>query len=158
MRPIYAENLVVAIKQEGSIEWYVLEKEYCFLDHLKLMQDFREGGYEVFEDNTFRFGIEVVNESTQKRFLDNIREYKISSEELKKMLMEETDLNEKLAFTPSVFIDFDNKVFISCFVEPSSFEAFVPDGWVGEYRDFDMDIPEAQRYWIDENGRDIIGG
>lgn len=85
------------------------------------MQDFREGGYEVFEDNTFRFGIEVVNESTQKRFLDNIREYKISSEELKKMLMEETDLNEKLAFTPSVFIDFDNKVFISCFVEPSSF-------------------------------------
>lgn len=48
------------------------------------MQDFREGGYEVFEDNTFRFGIEVVNESTQKRFLDNIREYKISSEELKK--------------------------------------------------------------------------
>ena len=38
-----------------------------------------------------------------------------------------------------------------------SFEYFVPDGWEGKYQDFEKDIPRMQRYWLDENGKNLIG-
>ena len=46
---------------------------------------------------------------------------------------------------------------ISYYAEPESFEAFVPDGWIGKYQDFTEEIPEKQRYWMDENGKNLIG-
>lgn len=72
------------------------------------------------------------------------------------MLINEKDYNEKLAYNPSILIDFDNRIFTSHYAEPESFEAYVPDGWEGKYHDFEMDIPKMQRYWIDENGRSLI--
>ena len=65
--------------------------------------------------------------------------------------------NDKLAYNPSILIDFENRVFISYYAEPESFEAFVPDGWIGKYQDFTEEIPEKQRYWMDENGKNLIG-
>lgn len=110
MKPIYAENIIVAIKSCGCVEWYILDKEYCFLDYPKLEEAYRKKGY-----------------------------------------------NDKLAYNPSILIDFENRVFISYYPEPESFEAFVPDGWIGKYQDFTEEIPEKQRYWMDENGKNLIG-
>lgn len=157
MKPIYAENIVVAIKYDGCVEWYILDKDYCFLDYTKLEEAYCKKGYDVVIDDTPRFGIKVVNELTQSLFLDNIKEYKIATEELKKMLINESDYNDKLAYNPSILIDFENKVLTSYYAEPESFEDFVPDGWKGKYQDFATDIPQIQRYWIDENGRSLIG-
>lgn len=157
MKPIYAENLVVAIKYDGCIEWYILEKDYCFLDYIKLEEAYCKKGYGVVIDDTPRFGIKVVNELTQTLFLDNIQEYRIATEELKNMLMDELNYNDRLAYNPSILIDFDNKVLTSYYAEPDSFEDFVPDGWNGKYQDFTLDIPQNQRYWIDENNQSLIG-
>lgn len=157
MKPIYAENIVVAIKQSGCIEWYILDKDYCFLDYTKLEEAYRKKGYNVTIDATPRFGIKVVNELTRPLFLDNIKRYKIATEELKKMLMNESSYNEKLAYNPSILIDFENKVLISYYAEPESFEDFVPEGWKGKYQNFTEGIPQNQRYWIDENNRSLIG-
>lgn len=158
MKPIYAENIVVAIKQNNCIEWYILDKDYCFLDYSKLEDAYRRKGYDVVIDDTPRFGIKVVNELTQSLFIDKIIEYKISSEELKRMLINESEYDDKLEYNPSILIDFDNKLLKSHYAEPESFEDYVPDGWKGKYQDFAMDIPQNQRYWIDENGRSLIGG
>ena len=157
MKPIYAENIIVAIKSCGCIEWYILDKDYCFLDYPKLEEAYRKKGYNDTFDDDSRFGIKVVNELSKTQFLDNIKEYKITAEELKKMLMKESDYNDKLAYNPSILIDFENQVFISYYAEPESFEAFVPDGWIGKYKDFTEEIPEKQRYWMDENGKNLIG-
>lgn len=47
MKPIYAENIVAAIKQGGCIEWYILDKDYCFLDYTKLEEAYRKKGDEA---------------------------------------------------------------------------------------------------------------
>ena len=156
MKPIYAENIVVAIKHESCLEWYILDKDLCFLDYTKLEEAYQKKGYQVEVDSMIRFGIKVVNEFTKEKFLDNIVQYKISTEELKKMLMNETDYNERLAYNPSILIDFDNKVLMSHYAEPESFEHFVPKGWIGKYQNFEESIPRNQRYWVDENNKSLI--
>ena len=47
MKPIYAENIIVAIKSCGCVEWYILDKEYCFLDYPKLEEAYRKKGYNL---------------------------------------------------------------------------------------------------------------
>lgn len=158
MKPIYAEKIVTAIKYNKIIEWYILNKDYCFLDYIKLEEAYRQKGYEIVADDSLRFGIKVVNESTGCLFLNNIEQYKISTQELKKMLINEEDYNEKLAYNPSILIDFDKRLLISHYAEPESFEHFIPSGWVGKYNNFEMNIPENQRYWIDDNGKNLITG
>ncbi len=73
------------------------------------------------------------------------------------MLMNETNYNEKLAYNPSILIDFENKVLWPYYAESGSFEDFVPNGWDGKYQDFTIEIPQNKRYWIDETGRSLIG-
>ena len=79
MKPIYAENIIVAIKSCGCIEWYILDKDYCFLDYPKLEEAYRKKGYNDTFDDDSRFGIKVVNELSKTQFLDNIKEYKITA-------------------------------------------------------------------------------
>lgn len=157
MKPIYAEKIVVAIKNDNFIEWYILEKDFCFLDYTKLENEYIKKGYKIVIDDTPRFGIKVINELTKRFFLDKIEQYKVATEELKKMLIHEKEYSEKLAYNPSILIDFDNRILISQYSEPESFEYFVPDGWNGKYQNFEKDIPLIQRYWLDENGKTLIG-
>lgn len=157
MKPIYAENIIVAIKDDNAIEWYILEKDFCFLDYTKLEEAYQKKGYEIVVDDTPRFGIKVINELTKKSFLNKIKGYKIATDELRKMLINEKKYSEKLAYNPSILMDFDNRILISHYAEPESFECFVPDGWKGKYQNFEKDIPLTQRYWLDENGINLIG-
>lgn len=158
MKPIYAEQLVVAIKKSNKMDWYILDKDYCFLDYKKLEDAYRRKGYDVFIDDAPRFGLKIVNEFTCDSFLECIIDYKISTESLKQMLNEESCYNDKLAYNPSMYIDFDDKKLYSNYSEPESFEAFVPDGWEGEYRDFSDLVPENKRFWLDKDGNSLIGG
>lgn len=157
MRPKYAENIVVAIKDNNCIEWYILEKDFCFLDYIKLEEAYQKKGYEIVVDDAPRFGIKILNELTKQFFLDKMKERRIVTEELRKMLMNEKTYNEKLAYNPSILIDFDNRILISHYAEPESFEYFVPNEWKGKYQNFEENIPQNQRYWLDEDGRNLIG-
>lgn len=157
MKPIYAENIIVAIKDDNAIEWYILEKDFCFLDYTKLEEAYQKKGYEIVVDDTPRFGIKVISELTKTPFLNKIKGYKIATDELRKMLINEKKYSEKLAYNPSILIDFDNRILISHYAEPESFECFVPDGWKGKYQSFEKDIPSTQRYWLDKNGINLIG-
>ena len=38
MKPIYADKIVVAIKYSNCIRWYILDKDLCFLDYIKLLK------------------------------------------------------------------------------------------------------------------------
>lgn len=156
MKPIYAQNIIVAIKNKGKIEWYVLDKEICFLDYNKLERAYQKKGHGITIDASQRFGIKVVDLSTKEEFLKNIEEFKISTEILKKELLREEDYNNKLAYNPSLFIDFDVCELLSHYSEPESFEMLVPNGWKGKYQNFENMIPTAQRYWLSKCGDSLI--
>ena len=160
VRPKYAEDIVVGMISDKSFAWYILEKELCFLDLNKLREAWRKRGYDApdCDSNSERFGIRVVDEHTKYAFLEKIEDFKVTTTELRKMLMAETDSLERAAFSASLLIDFDQKRLLSIYYEPESFEAYVPAGWTGEYEDFYSDIPVQERYWIDGNGNDLLFG
>lgn len=156
MKPKYAANLVVAIKNSGRIEWYVLDKEMCYLDYEKWEQAIIDAGYAVYSDPSERFGVRIVNEASKETFLEGIKPFRIDTDALRKMFQAETDKDEKLSYNASVMIDFDDRKFFSQYVEPEPFELYVPDGWEGIYQDFDSLIPQNQRYWLDSDGKNIF--
>ena len=142
MKPVYAQDVVVAIKDKGILEWYVLNTDLCFMDYGKLVMAERKRGIYAEANAASRFDIMVVNESSKDEFLDKIKEFKVSTAELKEMLLQEKTFNDRLAYYP----------------EPESFENYVPDGWTGEYFCFKDMIPKEKRYWEDEDGKSLIGG
>lgn len=158
MKPIYAENLIVGIIHDGKFGWYILEKDLCFMDSEKVVQAYQNIGYDVPQDDDFRFGIKILDHHSVKNFLDGVKQYQISTAELQHLLKNEKEFNDRLAYNASLLIDFDRKMLFSYYPEPASFEAFVPDTWKGYYKDFGEYIPVDQRYWIGENGENLIKG
>jgi len=157
MRPEYANWLMTAIVDQGQWVWYVLYITWCYLDQVKAgLHYFGPDSEKTKENIHHRFDIPVVNENTKNRFLRNIKSYQVSTEDIRKMLMEETDPIEKDAFWPTFLIDFDEKRFMSQYQEMELPEEFVPDGWTGSYADFSSEVPEEMRYWISEDGKNLL--
>lgn len=159
----YGEDIVVGVVRDGSFCWYVTTKELWFLDRNKWADAFRVAGSVVEDDHSERFGIAVVNEVTAEAFLAAINGCRVDAQNLQELLAkkvqdsssrEEGEGYEELA--PALLVDFDQRCLISMFPEPSSFEKFVPDGWIGKYASFIDAVPPDQRYWI-VDGRDMFG-
>lgn len=64
--------------------------------------------------------------------------------------------DDMLDFNPSLYVNFDDRILYSYYPEPASYEQYVPDGWVGEYRDFEDIVPVSEAYWLDENGGNLL--
>ena len=161
MEPIYAENIIVGVVYEKIFSWYVTSKEIWFLDY-----NIWSEAFDVCDENSNyddcieRKGIPVVNCTTAKQFLNNLSDYQITANELRKKIQDkrakQEDLEDYLDFSPSLYVDFDKKKLYSLFPEPASFEDYVPTGWDGVYADFTKYIPENEKYWIDENHCNLL--
>ena len=79
--------------------------------------------------------------------MTNIKDYKVESEELTKILVE-NQFDYVLELSPAIYVNFDRQELISLFPEPASYEEYVPDGWKGTYGDFTSEIPVNLRYWV----------
>lgn len=120
LMPEYAQTLIVGVLFQKTWSWYITEREYWFLN--TEMED--------------RFGITVLDETTAETFLNKIIDLKVSTSDLRKLLVELEDAfmstDEVLEFIPTIYVNFDDRVFYSFFPEPMSFENYVPVGWIGE--------------------------
>ncbi|MDM5340498.1 hypothetical protein QUF84_25230 [Fictibacillus enclensis] len=155
-KPQYAENIIVLVKYNENYKWFVTDKEIWFLDLKKLISSYREKGFEIPNPDDFseRFGIAVVNEDTVEAFLQEVSEFEVNNEELRKMLVQKT-YNDVTDMLPSLYVDFDDKKLISFYPEPASYEFYVPEGWRGEYEQFIELIPKDYCYWI-VNGENLF--
>jgi len=153
MRPQYAMWQVTAILNQGKWAWYVLYIPWCYLDWEKWNAVFSERNKRCAEA---RFCILIVNEHTKDLFLTAVERYRVETNVLRAMLEKETDADGKLDYEPTIFIDFDTNRFISFYPEMAMPECYVPDGWTGSYADFSSEVPEDMRYWISEDGRNLL--
>ncbi|MBD1373680.1 hypothetical protein IC620_15140 [Hazenella sp. IB182357] len=142
IEPEYAQNIIVGVIYKNEWIWYVTDRDVWFLDQTKLLPS--------NNDYSERFDIPIVNENTAEQFLEKISGYQVSVCELTYLLIKEKDKEEPEPdnFGVSLMVDFDKKQLFSFYPEPMSFEYYVPDGWTGEYLNFESKIPHDQRYWI----------
>ncbi|WP_017814732.1 hypothetical protein [Paenibacillus shenyangensis] len=151
----YGENIIVAVRLEGSWSWYVTEKEYWFMDLPRFEQAFAHKGHTLSADTDYdyRFHIPVLNENTVHTFLKCIQEEQFSVADLHAGFIAEVnkhggDSEFVAGWTPSLLLDFDQRQLFSYFPEPASFEQYVPDGWTGHYENFMEQLPDEQKYWL----------
>lgn len=50
-----------------------------------------------------------------------------------------------------MYVDFDKKLLYSMYIEPASYEDYVPVGWNAKYKSFLDIIPAEKCYWEKQN-------
>lgn len=141
-------DTIVGIVYKNKFNWYITEKEFWILN-----EKIEDGRHDE------RVGIEILDTDTFEVFEKRIERYIVSTEELREYLELANTYSTHDAFIdflPSFYVNFDSKIFYSLYLEQRAFEWYVPDGWIGEYKDFFELIDEQYRFWIDNNGNDIL--
>lgn len=158
----YGENIIIAVIFKKNWSWYVTEKDYWFLDLVKLENAYLNKGYQLHDQGDYsdRFNIAVLDENSVENFLDEISEFQVSKDELKEIILMTDGTNTGvenylLQYMPALLVDFDNRILSSNFPEPASFECYVPDGWIGKYEDFLDKVSIEEKYWL-INSRDYF--
>lgn len=140
LEPIYDTNIIVGIKLENKMEWYVLDKYMCFM----------EGDDIAFigETKEIRNQFPIISEKNIIPFLKQIEKYKMNIDIMRLSILDaiekENDLED---YFPVVLMDFDKKIFFSQYPEPVDYEYYLPEGWKEEYSNFRKYIPENKQYW-----------
>jgi hypothetical protein len=92
-------------------------------------------------------------------YFEYIKQFKVSTEELKSAYQTvhlSQDLYQIYGNLPSIYIDFDQKLFLSRYYD-QALESRMIEGWTGKYQTFFDLIPEEDRYWI-VGGKDYSEG
>jgi len=159
------ERVLVVVKYANSFRWFKSNRDDWVLDLGKWTKDFVDAGYKVPEsDPVERFGIPVVNENTAASFLEEMKPFEISTDDLGKELAarfpEAQSWWDVSDLFPIFFVDFDCKHACGFYPEGTRMERYVPDGWTGEFEDFMTKFPEdrfprREKYWV-RNGVDML--
>ena len=162
MEPIFAENIIVYTVFKKKVQWYCTDKLIWQMDFRKLYDAYREKGRQMKKSEgeivkwigTFsefissRFRIPVLDRDTAPKFFAEIMLDQTSAGELAYLWSRAETEEQRLALTPSLYVDFDKRVLYSQYQEQDmSFETLVPDGWKGSYYNFFSMIPPDEQYW-----------
>ncbi|WP_098748609.1 hypothetical protein [Paenibacillus sp. EZ-K15] len=140
LSPYYGEIIIVGTVYKKEFNWYITKKDLWILDTTD------EGTCE--EE---RIDIPILNEKTAKIFFNNILKYKVDTQFIRMEFIKnfEKDAEDSLYnFKPALYVNFDQKQLFSMFPEYTSFEEYVPDGWIGKYHIFYDMIETKHKYWI----------
>ena len=153
-----AQEVVVAVRYKGKIRWFRSDRDMWVLDVNKWRDEFINYGYEVpkFQDS-YRFGIHVVNQVTAERFLDCMSGFELHKDELSIELAKRYttarswwDVSDLF---PIMFVNFDDCKVGAFYPEGTPMERYIPEGWTGEFIDFANEyseevFPVTDKFWI----------
>lgn len=155
------EIIVAIVKYKSSIMWFRSDRDFWVLDQNKWRDDFIQQGYEVPEfQDSYRFGIRVVDHQTAQLFLDAMDEFKIKKDELSLELAKRyptaSSWWDVQDLFPILFVDFDKSHVGAFYYEGTPMERYIPNGWTSEFVDFANDYPEnifpsENKFWIRNN-------
>lgn len=140
LKPIYDTNIIVGIKLNNKLEWYILDKYMCFMEG----SDIEFSG----ETKEIRDQFRIISEKNITQFLTQIQKYKMNIDNIRLSILEAIEKNEDLEdYFPVILMDFDKKVFFSQYPEPVDYDYYLPENWKEEYISFKKYIPEEKQYW-----------
>ena len=106
LKPIYDTNIIVGIKLENKVEWYILDKYMCFMEG----SDIEFTG----ETKEIRNLFPIISEENILPFLTQIKKYKMNIDFIRLSILDAMKKNEDLEdYFPVVLMDFDKKIFFS---------------------------------------------
>lgn len=85
-----------------------------------------------------------IGEDNVLPFLKRIEVDECSTKNLKKLFLYNQESDD---YKPSLYVDFDKKMFYSMYIEPASYEDYVPVGWNVKYGNFLELISVEKCYW-----------
>lgn len=141
------EQLIIYAIYEKCGKWYISDKEIWYLDYKKRMESYQNAGYEIKEEyiDERRKDLLTIEESNTLLFFKRIETDECSTKDLRKLFFVNLEDDD---YKPSLYVDFDNKIFYSMYSEPASYEDYVPLGWYARYENFLKLIPQEKCYWI----------
>lgn len=167
LEPKVLENIIVGVMVDRCFKWYISPKDLWFLDRTKqvdaYIKKFKELGLKnignIIGDDE-RKGIEFLDERSFMEFAPRINKYSVSTDELRELLklnlLTKSIEDTYYSFLPSLYVNFDRRELYSLYSEPASYEDFVPNNWKGVYEDFLFVINKKEKYWLDENGLNML--
>jgi hypothetical protein len=158
-------QIVVVVRYQGRFRWFRSDRDLWVLDADKWRNEFVRHGYDVPEFNdSFRFGIRVVNQETAERFLDCMSGYEVHKDDLsvelaKRYATARSWWDVKDLF-PIMFVNFDDCVVGAFYPDGTPMERYIPDAWTGEFIDFANEYEESvfpveEKFWV-KNGSDLL--
>ncbi|WP_143318537.1 hypothetical protein [Clostridium sp. HBUAS56017] len=146
------EEVIVFVIYKGTKNWYISDKEIWFLDKQKMIDLYRNLGYEIKEEyiDERRKNLLILDTKNADIFLSRIKKDIVLSSDLREELLELQNNGEekwRYNYMPSLYIDFDKKELLSMYSEPASYEDYVPFGWKSDFRDFIELVPKEYCYW-----------
>lgn len=130
--------VVVGVKYNNSIFWFLGEEDIWFLNYNKI-----DTSLISEKALSSRKDFINLNKSNILTFLSQNATSLLPVEALKDGIKKG---NENIF--PALFIDFDNKVFYDNFPEPNNFSSAIDDDWVYSYEDLDNIVEKNEQYWI----------
>ncbi|MBC2322550.1 hypothetical protein [Listeria booriae] len=159
--PDYTENVIVAVVVNEKFSWYITDKEIWYLDYEKRLAAFKKQGFEInisYIDES-RKNCLVLDTANASSFLFSIKVWETSTNHLKEMLIHEisdSDDKWKYDYRPSIYVNFDERIYYSMYSEPASYEEYVPEGWKSAYKNFYDLIPIQEAYWLDSDSGNLL--
>ena len=140
------EQFITYVIYKGCGKWYISDKEIWYLDYQKRIEEYRKIGREIKEEyiDEKRKDLLCIEENNVLLFLKRIEEDECSTGDLKNLFLQNQEEDD---YRPSLYVDFDKKLLYSMYIEPASYEDYVPVGWIGKFKKFLDIIPEEKCYW-----------
>lgn len=158
------ETIVVVVKENRRIRWYRSERDLWVLDVNKLRNGFLALGYDVPDDDDFRFGLHIVDQQNADYFLKCMSRYEISKESLSSALSLEYPSAKSWwdvqHLFPIMFVDFDECTVGAFYYDGIRMERYVTNNWCGEFIDFANEYSEekfssSDKFWV-QDGQDLL--
>lgn len=140
------EQMIIYVIYNGEGKWLISDKEIWYFDYKKKIQECEKRGYEIKEEwiDARRRDLLYIDNNNYLLFLKRVEVDICSTEDLHNLFF----INqEDVDYKPSLYVDFDKKIFYSIYSEPASYENYAPIGWISKYEDFFELIPIEQQYW-----------
>ena len=123
------EQFITYVIYKGCGKWYISDKEIWYLDYQKRIEEYRKIGREIKEEyiDEKRKDLLCIEENNVLLFLKRIEEDECSTGDLKNLFLQNQEEDD---YRPSLYVDFDKKLLYSMYIEPASYEDYVPVGWM----------------------------